>query len=83
MNKNFLTLNQLPDGKFGKVKALLLDGPIHRRLLDLGLIPGTLVKALKKSPSGDPTAYEIRKTTIALRLEETSKILIEPIKLQL
>ncbi|NMA34490.1 MAG: ferrous iron transport protein A, partial [Clostridiaceae bacterium] len=32
---------------------------------------------LIKSPSGDPTAYEIRGAVIALRSEEASKILVE------
>jgi ferrous iron transport protein A len=46
-------------------------------MLDLGLICGTRVEALQKSPSGDPTAYEIRGAVIALRSEEAAQILIE------
>jgi ferrous iron transport protein A len=46
-------------------------------MLDLGLIQGTRVEALQKSPSGDPIAYEIRGAVIALRSEEASQILVE------
>ncbi len=46
----------------------------RRRLLDLGIIPGTIVEAEMKSPSGDPTAYRIRDTTIALRKEQSNQI---------
>ncbi|WP_422784993.1 FeoA family protein [Ruminiclostridium sufflavum] len=67
----------LPIGKKGRVKALCSDGTIRRRMLDLGLITGTEVEALQKSPSGDPVAYHIRGAVIALRSEEASKILIE------
>ncbi|MEA4923726.1 MAG: FeoA family protein [Syntrophomonadaceae bacterium] len=77
MNKNFIPLNILPLGKKGKVKELTSNGPIRRRILDLGLISETEVEALQKSPSGDPTAYHIRGAVIALRSEDASKILIE------
>lgn len=40
---------------------------MRRRLMDLGLIPGTRVTCLVKSPAGDPAAYLIRGTVIALR----------------
>jgi len=50
---------------------------MRRRMLDLGLICGTNVEALQKSPSGDPIAYAIRGAVIALRSEEASKILVE------
>lgn len=79
MNENLLTLNKLPIGSIGIVKELTLDGPIRRRILDLGLIYNTNVKSLSESPSGDPIAYEIRGATIALRSEESSQILVEPI----
>lgn len=46
-------------------------------MLDLGLISGTVVEAMHKSPSGDPTAYNIRGAVIALRSEEAGKILVE------
>ena len=42
-------------------------GVQRRRLLDLGIIPGTRIAALMKSAGGDPVAYEIRGATIALR----------------
>lgn len=55
-------------------------GPDRRRLMDLGIIPGTVIKAEFRSPSGDPTAYRIRGATIALRLEQAELINISPIK---
>ncbi|WP_265442831.1 FeoA family protein [Acetivibrio straminisolvens] len=72
-----ITLASLPIGKKAKVKFLTLDGSIRRRMLDLGLVSDTIVEALQKSPSGDPTAYHIRGAVIALRSEEASKIMVE------
>ncbi len=80
MSENLLTLDQLPIGSFGKVKELIAYGPIRRRMLDLGLINDTIVRSLKKSPAGDPIAYEIRGTVIALRSEEASQIFVEQIQ---
>lgn len=45
--------------------------------MDLGIIEGTKIKPVLKSPLGDPTAYEVRGTVIALRKEETEKIYIK------
>lgn len=77
MGKNLLTLDQLPLGSSGRVKRLGLGGLVRRRLLDLGLIHNTDIKPLIQSPLGDPRAYEIRGSTIALRSEEASEILVE------
>jgi ferrous iron transport protein A len=77
MNSNLIPLDQLPVGGFGKVKKLTARGNTRRRMLDLGMIYDTTIESLRKSPAGDPVAYQIRGAVIALRSEEASKILIE------
>lgn len=47
--------------------------------MDLGIINGTIIKPVFKSPSGDPTAFEIRGTLIAIRKEDTSLIYVKKI----
>ena len=54
-------------------------GPERRRMLDLGLVPGTVVEAEMKSPAGDPTAYRIRGAMIALRRAQADLIHVEPL----
>lgn len=49
-------------------------GMERRRLLDLGLLPGTLVEARMASPSGDPVAYRVRGAVIALRRSQADQI---------
>lgn len=80
MNEKIISLNKLPIGCIGKVKKITACGNKRRRMLDLGLINGTLVKSLRKSPFGDPIAYEIRGAVIALREEESSNIYIQKIE---
>lgn len=70
-------LSQLKDGESATVKSLEATGSIRRRMLDLGLIEGTEVECIRKSPLGDPVAYMIRGAVIALRKEDSSQILIE------
>ena len=77
MRKTIMPLNQCEPGISAKVLALRLSGQKRRRMLDLGLIPETIVKTLQRSPSGDPTAYLIRGTVIALRSEDAKKIMVE------
>jgi ferrous iron transport protein A len=77
--KDLIALNTMPVGALGRVRELTAGGNARRRMLDLGLIRDTIVESLRKSPAGDPIAYQIRGAVIALRAEEASKILVEMI----
>ncbi|TCS93667.1 ferrous iron transport protein A [Hazenella coriacea] len=56
------------------ISKIELEGTLRRRLLDLGFVPGAVIEVLQKSPLGDPVAYRVSNTTIALRKEESSQI---------
>ncbi|MEH7461323.1 FeoA family protein [Bacillus thuringiensis] len=68
-------LSTFKTGQLVQIEKIRLEGTMKRRLLDLGFIPGATIKVLQKSPLGDPTAYQVSNTTIALRNEESSLIL--------
>ena len=72
-----MRLSIVPEGKTVKVRELLTTGSMRRRLLDMGLIEGTRVSCLQKSPAGDPVAYLIRGAVVALRSEDSSQILVD------
>lgn len=76
MNITQISLNQLPIGKKAKVSALTSDGTTRRRMLDLGVVDGTEIEPLYKSPSGNPVAYLIRGAVIALRSDVSEKIIV-------
>ena len=63
-------------GQRGTVSQLLSDTSMRRRLQDIGLIEGTKVECIQKSPSGDPIAFLIRGAVIALRTEDSSSVLM-------
>lgn len=67
-------LTALPPGSRAVVVAVDDSGPIGRRLLDLGLLPGTPVRAIRHAPLGDPGIYELRGYRLCLRRTETDRI---------
>lgn len=76
MKQGQIPLSELPIGKKASVTALTSDGTVRRRMLDLGVIDGTEIQPLYKSPSGNPVAYLIRGTVIALRAEVSGGIMV-------
>ena len=83
MPKEFLDvipLSQLPIGKKGMVVELLAEGLIRHRMLDLVILRNTIIEAKRRSPAGDPTAYEIRGTIIGLRKEDACLIRVKPLE---
>lgn len=71
-------LDVLRPGEEGVVVRLsgAVQGAQRRRLLDLGVVPGTTIRAELASASGDPVAYRIRGAVIALRGSQAREILI-------
>lgn len=74
--KEEFCLNEVDPGQKAVIKELRADGGIHRRLLDIGLVKGTKVECVGKSPGGDPRAFLIRGAVIAIRSEDCGNILI-------
>ncbi len=70
-------LNQLPLNKSGKINKIECGEGIKRRLLDMGLVKGTEIMPILISPSGDPRAFLVRGTIIAIREEDAKNIKIE------
>lgn len=68
-------LTQLPLGSSGRVIGVAQGS--DRRMWDMGLVEGTTVESLFRSPLGDPTAYLVRGAVIALRKKDAARVLIE------
>lgn len=76
-----LRLSDLPPDRQGEVVSLdpACRGFMRRRLLDLGFTPGARVRPDLTTFAGDPRAYRIRGTTIALRREQSERILVKAV----
>lgn len=71
-----MTLNEMYIGQVGYVLNINSEGSMRRRLQDIGLIQGTKVQCVLKSPASDPIAFYIRGALIALRQEDMCQIQI-------
>lgn len=71
------TLADLKPGETGIVAALRVSGADRRRMMDLGIVPGTSITAAMRSPLGDPTAYRVRGALIGLRRIQAERIEIQ------
>ena len=74
-----LSLADLAVGTAGRISSVELDGLLRRRILDLGMVPGTQVECIRKGPVGDPIAFRVRNTTIALRSDDANLIKVYPL----
>lgn len=72
-----MTLDELRPGERGRVLRLRTGGPLRRRLRDLGLVEGTEIACLGRSPLGDPALYALRGAAIALRRADGREIEVE------
>ena len=74
MDSDGLRLDAMQPGQTAIVQRLMASGLERRRLMDLGILPGTHIEVEMKSPMGDPTAYLVRGALIALRREQARQI---------
>jgi DtxR family Mn-dependent transcriptional regulator len=81
MQSGVMPLSELPDKTPAEVVALddACQGFTRRRLLDLGMTPGARLEAEMRNFFGDPRAYRVRGTLIALRREQAAQIWVSPL----
>ena len=65
-----MTLKELRPGQEGKVISIGERGPLRRRIMDMGVTPGVVIKVIKVAPLGDPIEVNIRGYELSLRKAE-------------
>ena len=71
-----MTLDILPIGQWARIEAVAGEGPLHDRLLEMGLIPGTMVQVSKLAPLGDPMEIFIQGYSLTVRKAEAAMIIV-------
>ena len=66
------TLRDVPCGKTVKVKKLAGEGPVKRRIMDMGITKGSEVYIRKVAPLGDPVEITIRGYELSLRKHDAA-----------
>lgn len=70
-------LSNLHPGARCIVAKVMGSGPIHRRIIDMGIVPGTLIKIEKYAPLGDPMEIKVKGFNLSLRKAEADTIQVE------
>jgi len=71
------TLNEMTPGKKGRILKIAGRGMIKKRIVDMGMVPGTEVEMERYAPLGDPIEIKVKGYHLSLRKEDASLILIE------
>ena len=74
-----MTLTDLKTKSSGRVVTVGGEKALRRRLLDMGITPGTTITVKKVAPLGDPVELLLRGYVLSLRLEDAAKITVEEV----
>lgn len=72
-----MTLKDLKPGDQGRVVSLGEKGPLRRRIMEMGVTPGTPIKVVKVAPLGDPIEVNLRGYELSLRKDQAMRIVVE------
>ena len=72
-----LTLADVAKGVTARVVGVVGSGTVARRLLEMGVVPGVLVRVIKTAPLGDPLEIRVRENHLALRRSEAATIIVK------
>jgi ferrous iron transport protein A len=70
-------LSELAVGETGRIKSIPAESAVNQRLMNLGLLPGMMVKIVQVAPLGDPIAIEFTGQRISIRRSEAALIVID------
>lgn len=71
------TLNQVKVGETVKVTKIAGEGPVKRRIMDMGITKGVEVYVRKVAPLGDPVEVTVRGYELSLRKADAEMIEVE------
>ena len=72
-----MTLKEIPCGRSVKVKKLSGEGPVKRRIMDMGITKGVDIFVRKVAPLGDPIEVTVRGYELSLRKADAQMIEVE------
>ncbi len=70
-------LSELQPGQSGVVSSIAGNGPLHQRLIAMGVTPGAWLIVRKFAPLGDPMEINIRNYSLSIRKKDANAISIE------
>lgn len=74
MNMN---LSSIPPGTVARIIHVSGGGPLRKRLVEMGVLPGVIVEVVRFAPLGDPMEVRIRGMSLSLRRREAANIEVQ------
>lgn len=71
------TLNQLEPGERATIVKVGGEGPVRRRILDMGVVKGADIEVVRVAPLGDPVEFRIKGYNLSLRKSEAQNVQVE------
>jgi len=72
-------LSDLPSGDSGVLRELPVAGSTFLRLREMGLLPGTRIRVVRRAPLGDPLEIEVRGYHLSLRRDEAAQVIVDQV----
>jgi ferrous iron transport protein A len=73
------TLNDLRPGEKARIIKVLAKGTVRRKLMDMGMVPGSEIEVVRTAPLGDPIEFRIKGYSLSMRKQEAVNIVVETI----
>ncbi len=80
MRTDLTTLAELPIGAEAVVADVVCPRPVARRLMEMGVLPGTRVSVVRVAPLGDPIEIEVRSYSLSIRRREAAGIVLRDVR---
>ncbi len=78
-NENWIPLDQVRPGEDCIIRGIDGSDASVRRLMDLGLVPGTRIQHIRCAPLGDPLELVVRGTHLSIRRSDAGRVHVEPV----
>jgi Fe2+ transport system protein FeoA len=73
-----VSLADLPLGQHAEIASIDCGRRLSRRLMEMGLLPGTPVRVVRVAPLGDPIELRVRNYSLSVRRAEAARIAVSP-----
>jgi ferrous iron transport protein A len=73
-----VSLADLPLGQHAEIASINCGRRLSRRLMEMGLLPGTPVRVVRVAPLGDPIELRVRNYSLSVRRAEAARIAVSP-----
>jgi Fe2+ transport system protein FeoA len=80
VGKQEICLSELADGAEGEIVRIRGNSPLKKRLLEMGLIKGEVIKKIKVAPLADPAEYVVKGYHVSLRSDEAQDVILTVIE---